>query len=115
MEIGVVAGLAYWGLHSGETAAAKAALGIGAPLIGFGIWGALDFRQAARHAEALRLVQELVISGVAAIALYTVGRHVLGAALAAVSVVHHVLVYAIGERLLERPSDVTVSRVASGP
>ena len=57
METGVVAGLAYWGIRTGDTAAAKAALGLTAPLIGFGIWGALDFRQAGPHAESLRLAK----------------------------------------------------------
>ena len=109
METGVVAGLAYWGVHTGDTAAAKAALGIGAPLVGFGIWGALDFRDAGPHAEALRLAEELVISGLAAAALYAAGRPILGAALAAVSIAHHLLVYAIGERLLKPRPDVAVS------
>ncbi len=101
MESGLVAGFAYWGVHTGETTAAKVVLGVGAPVVGFGIWGAVDFRGAGRHAEALRLIQELLISGLAAVALYAAGAHVLGLLLAAVSIAHHLLVYAIGERLLK--------------
>jgi hypothetical protein len=100
-EAGVVAGLAYWGLHAGDTAAAKVALGIGAPLVGFGVWGGLDFRRAGRLAEPLRLLEELLISGVAAAALYAAGQPLLAWALAGVSIAHHALVYVIGERLLE--------------
>jgi Protein of unknown function (DUF2568) len=101
METGVVAGLAYWGVQAADGTAGKLALGAGAPLVGFGIWGGWDFRAAGRLAEPLRLVQELVISLLAAAALVAAGQPALGAALAAVSVVHHALVYALGERLLE--------------
>ena len=100
VETGVVAGLAYWGFHTGGTAVAKIALGLGAPLLGFGFWGAIDFHQAGRFAERARLVQELVVSGIAAAALYAAGQPVLGIALAVLSVLHHALVYVLGERLL---------------
>jgi hypothetical protein len=100
-ETGVVVGLAYWGVHTGETTAAKVALGVGAPMFGFGTWGALDFRWAGRRAEVLRLGEELVISGLAAAALFTAGEQTVGAALIAVSIIHHILVYVIGERLLK--------------
>lgn len=112
MEVGIVAGLAYWGVQTGDATAAKVALGIGAPVVGFGIWGALDFRGAGAHAELLRLVEELTISGVAAGALVAVAQPVFGAVLAAVSVVHHVLVYAIGDRLLEPRPDTSAMRSA---
>jgi hypothetical protein len=77
-------------------------LGVGAPVIGFGLWGAVDFRWARRLAEPLRLVQELAVSGLAALGLYAAGREVLGVALAALSVGYHALVYASGARLLKR-------------
>jgi hypothetical protein len=104
MELGVVGGLAYWGVHTGDGTVAKLLLGIGAPALGFGIWGAVDFRSAGRHAELFRLLEELVISGLAALGLWVAGQEALGVALAAVSVVHHVLVYADGERLLKPAS-----------
>jgi hypothetical protein len=112
METGLVAGLAYWGARTGDTTAAKLLLGIGAPLVGFGIWGALDFRNVGSHAEAMRLTQELVLSALAAVALYTVGQHLLGLLLAAVSIAHHLLVYAIGERLLKAPAEPRARRDA---
>lgn len=101
MEVGVVAGFAYWGFHIGEGIAMKCVLGIGAPVLGFGLWGAVDFRGAGRAAEPLRLVQELAISALAALALYATGQHALGVALAALSVVYHALVYLTGEQLLQ--------------
>jgi hypothetical protein len=62
-------------------------LGVGAPLVGFGFWGAVDFHRA-RHAEGLRLPQELVVSGLAAVAWYASGAHLLRVALAAWSILY---------------------------
>jgi hypothetical protein len=104
MEIGIVAGLAYWGYHTGGTTGAQVLLAVVAPLIGFGLWGAVDFRWAGRLSEPLRLLEELVISAAAALAWYASGRHELGLGLAALSVVYHVLVYVTGGRLLEPAS-----------
>ncbi|HZD87040.1 MAG TPA: YrdB family protein [Gaiellaceae bacterium] len=101
METGVVAGLAYWGVHTGDSTAGKIGLGIGAPVLGFGFWGGVDFHQAGPVAEPARLVQELVVSGLAAAAWYTAGQPILGIALAALSLLYHVSVYASGQRLLE--------------
>ena len=92
--------LAYWGIHTGRGIVAKVLLGVGAPLVGFGFWGAMDFRRA-RHAEGLRLLQELVVSGLAALAWYASGAHLLGVAVAAWSIAYHAVVYASGARLLK--------------
>jgi hypothetical protein len=102
MEVGVVAALATWGVHTGESTAAKIVLGLATPAVGFGIWGAVDFHQTGRIAEPLRLLQELSISGLAAVAWYMAGQPALGVALAALSVVYHALVYLTGERLLKQ-------------
>ncbi len=102
MELGVVAGFAWWGFHAGASAGTRALLAIGAPLVGFGFWGLVDFHQAGAAAEGLRLAQELMISGLAAAAIYVVGQHALGWTLAGISVVHHALVYLVGGRLLKR-------------
>ena len=112
LEGGIVAGLAYWGVRAGDSTGGELLLGIGAPLLAFGFWGAVDFRQAGRFAEPLRLLQELVVSGLAAAALYAAGRHGLGIGLAALSLVYHALVYASGERLL-KPSGRTSGAAAA--
>lgn len=102
MELGIVIALGYWGYHTGSSTTVKFALGIAAPLILFGFWGLVDFRNAGALSELLRLAQELVISGVAAVAVYTAGQHALGWALGLISTAHHSLVYVLGERLLEQ-------------
>ena len=101
LETGVVAGLALWGVHVGHGAPASVALGVAAPAVGFGVWGAIDFRAAGRWAEALRLAEELVISLAAAAAMATAGHDGLVGALAALTIGYHALVYATGQRLLD--------------
>jgi hypothetical protein len=100
METGIVVGLAFWGARTGSSTIEKVALAIGAPVLLFGFWGLVDFRQAGRAAEPLRLVQELVISGLASLAVWVAGQPLLGVLLALVSIVYHGLVYATGGRLL---------------
>ena len=102
METGIVAGLAYWGYQTGSGTAAKIGLAILAPVLGFGFWGTVDFHQMERAAEALRLVEELLVTGLVAVALWAAGTPVLGIAMAALSVVYHVLIYANDQRLLKR-------------
>ncbi len=101
MEVGVVAGAAAWGVHLGGSTASRVALGVVVPVVVFGIWGAVDFRQAGRFAEAGRLVEELVITVLVGVGWYFAGRPVLGSLLIAVSAVYHPLVYASGGRLLK--------------
>ncbi len=114
MEIGIVVALAYWGFHTGNGTGAKIALGVGAPLVGFGFWGAIDFHQAGRAAEPLRLTQELVVSGLAALAWYEAGQHALGLALGALSIAYHALVYLSGARLLGSGDQRAVDEPAAG-
>jgi hypothetical protein len=102
-EAGIVGALAYWGYQAGTSIGTKILLAAGAPALGFGFWGAIDFHQAGRLAEPLRLVQELAISGLAAVALYTAGQHTLGWVLGLVSVTYHAVVYLQGGRLLKHP------------
>ncbi len=101
MEAGIVVALGWWGFHTGGSTASRIVLALGVPAVGFGFWGLVDFRRAGRAAEPMRLVQELAVSGLAAVAWYASGRHVLGWALGGVSIVYHALVYATGARLLE--------------
>ncbi len=103
VEVGVVAGLASWGVRTGDGTTMKALLGVGAPALGFGCWGAVDFHQLGGLAEPARLVEELLLSGLAALAWYAAGSHGFGIALGALSGVYHGLVYLTGERLLKRP------------
>jgi hypothetical protein len=105
-ETGIIAALAWWGNHTGPATTTKIALAVAAPAAGFGFWGAVDFRQAGRLAEPLRLAQELAVSGLAAAALYGAGQHLFGWALGVTSAAYHALVYASGGRLLKpRPAE----------
>ena len=105
MEAGIIAALAWWGYHIGPTTT-KIALAVAVPAAGFGFWGAVDFRQAGRLAEPLRLAQELAVTGLAAAALYAAGQHLFGWALGVTSAAYHALVYASGGRLLKpRPAE----------
>ncbi len=100
MEAGVVVGFGVWGWHAGGATWSRALLAVVAPLVGFGFWGAVDFRGAGRWAEGLRLVQELAISLLAGAGLMAAGWPAWGWALVGISVVYHGLVYASGARLL---------------
>ena len=100
MEAAIIAALAMWGYHAGPHTVSKLVLALAAPAVGFGVWGAVDFRQAGRFAEALRRAEELAVSGLAALAWYAAGQHAPGAALAIVSLAYHGLVYLDGGRLL---------------
>ena len=101
LETGVVAGLARSGYVAAGGGVPGVLLAILAPAVGFGLWGGVDFHRAGRIAERLRLVQELVISGVAAAALIATGHTGQGWALLGLSLIYHALVYAAGERLLK--------------
>lgn len=101
MELGIIVALGYWGYETGGTSSTRILLSIGAPLVGFGFWGLVDFRQAGVLAEPLRLTQELVVIGFAAAAWYVAGQPTLGWMLGLISIVHHVLVYLSGGTLLK--------------
>ena len=111
MEAGVVAGLAWWGVRAGDGPATSTLLGVAAPAVGFGIWGAIDFHRAGPLAEPLRLIEELAISTLAAGAFVLAGQPVLGWSLAGLSVGYHATVYATGQRLL---SSDRVPQTAAG-
>ncbi len=101
MELGIVLAIGYWGYRTGEGTLSRGLLGFGAPLLVFGLWALVDFRGSGALAEPLRLGQELALSGVAAVALYAAGQHALGWTMGGLSILHHALVYLLGERLLK--------------
>ena len=104
MEFGIIIALGYWGYKTGDGTAVKVLRAILAPLIGFGFWGFVDFRNAGVLAETLRLAQELAISAAAIFALFTVESQGFGITLGIISLIHHILVYVSGETLLKQAS-----------
>ena len=113
MEVGVVVAFGWWGFDEGGNTATSIVLAIAVPAVGFGFWGLVDFRWAGRWAEPARLAQELAVSCLAAAAWYAAGQHAPAWTLAGLSLGYHALVYATGERLLERPPDTGSERVAA--
>ena len=105
LETGIVLGFGYWGFRQGNTTTWKFIFSILAPLIGFGFWGLIDFHQFGKWAEPLRCTQELLISALAALLLYTSGAHVYSYVLMILSIVYHLLVYISGERLLKKKTE----------
>jgi len=101
MEAAIVIGLAYMGYQLGDQAFWKILLAILFPVVGFGFWGIVDFHRFKRHAETFRLVQELLITGLIAVGLFSLGAHMAGWALAILSILHHTLTYVMGKRLLK--------------
>lgn len=101
MEIGIIIALAYWGYQAGNSRLSTIGMAILLPLVGFVFWGLVDFRKTGSLAEVLRLIQELAISGIAAWALFTADAPIPGMSLAVISIVHHILVYALGGTLLK--------------
>lgn len=107
MEAGVVLGLVDWGIYAGGSVGLKVVLAIAAPAVVFGFWGLVDFRRLGNAAEWARLTQELAITALVALALMAAGAPIFGWVLLAVSVMHHILVYATGDRLIkETPARV---------
>jgi Protein of unknown function (DUF2568) len=100
LEAGVVAGLAWSGYRAGGGGVLGVVLAVLVPAVGFGLWGIVDFRDAGRLAEPLRLAEELLISGLAALGVAATGHPAWAWALFGFSLGYHVLVYAAGERLL---------------
>lgn len=110
MELGVVVALFFGGYHIGGTTSMKIVFALAAPIIGFGFWGVVDFHQAGKLGEPLRMIQELTISLLAALAWYVAGYHSFGWGLAALTIVYHILMPLSGQKLLKDKS-----RVISNP
>lgn len=113
VEAGVVAGLAWWGYAVGDGGVRGILIAILAPVLGFGFWGAVDFHRAGALAEPLRLLQELLVSGLTGWLLIAVGHPAWGWALLLLTATYHGLVYAFGERLL-RPATAYAARGEHG-
>ena len=88
---GLVA-VSYWGFQSGSGFLMKAVLGMGSPLLMAIVWGFFVSPKAPMRVKGFRrVVLEWLIFGVAALALYDVGKPTLAIILAIVVVVNSVL------------------------
>ena len=112
MEAAFVAALAAAGYAIGTSTAARMTLAAVLPLVGFGIWGVIDFHQVPRFGESLRLGEELLLVGAAASACFERGPAALAWVLIALTAVHHTLRLTTGRPLLGRTTAGRSARAA---
>jgi Protein of unknown function (DUF2568) len=85
VELGALAAVAYWGVHTGQGLAPKLALGTGAPLLLAVVWGTFAAPKAAvQLPQPAKFVLGLVILEVAALMLALAGQRPLALAYAVV-------------------------------
>jgi hypothetical protein len=92
LELCALAALGSWGVHVGGGPAAKATLGIGAPLLAAILWGRFAAPRAPVSRPAVKVAVQLLVFGSAALALFATGHRALAAAFAILVVANTVLV-----------------------
>jgi hypothetical protein len=101
MEFGIIVAFALWGYWIGNHTAQKIMISVVASILVFIFWGFFDFRKIVPNPELFRLFQELFICGIAVIALNVSGHRTLAIILLVISSIHHILVYALGQKLIK--------------
>ena len=91
LELCALAALAWWGVRAGGSPLARAALGIGAPLLTAVAWGLFAAPRAPVTARPLKLAVVAVVFGAATVALWAVGARPLAVAFAVVVVANRLL------------------------
>lgn len=92
LELCMLAAFAYWGTRTGNGALAKAALGVGAPLVAVIVWALFMAPKATFPLSMpVHTALFLVIFGAAAVALARAGQPTLAIVFAAVSVVNYIV------------------------
>lgn len=80
LELAMLAAFGYWGFTTGDGLPAQILLGIGAPLLAAIVWGIFMAPRASRRLRGpYHLVLEMIIFGLAFIALYLAGQPALTA------------------------------------
>jgi hypothetical protein len=93
LEMGILAALAYWGFRTGSGVLVKVGLGIGAPLLAAVAWGTFGAPKAAIPLnKPLHLLFEIVIFGLAVIALWEAGQPVIASVFGVVVVINRILI-----------------------
>lgn len=89
LELCLLAAFAYWGIHTGQTPAAKIGLGIGAPLIAAIFWGVFMSPRATLPVHnPLHLILKVVLFGLSVLALAAAGRSALAWLLGVIFVIN---------------------------
>jgi Protein of unknown function (DUF2568) len=95
IELGALAAVAYWGVHTGQGLPLKIALGVGALLLLAVVWGTFVApRAAVRLPRPTTFVLGLVILELAALALAIAGQRPLAIAYAVIVALNAVLLLA---------------------
>jgi hypothetical protein len=92
LELAAIAGLAYWGFHTGAGTGIRVVLGIGAPALAIVLWALFAAPQATFGSPVLYALTALLVFGGAALALWSTGQHVLGVLLVALFVANLAIV-----------------------
>jgi quinol-cytochrome oxidoreductase complex cytochrome b subunit len=93
LELCVLAGMSYWGFHTGSGTALKIGLGFAAPVLTAIFWGVFVSPKALMPVPApWHLVLQVLVFGLAALALVAADQPVLAGILAAAFIVNQVLI-----------------------
>jgi uncharacterized protein DUF2568 len=94
LELIMLTVFAYWGFQTGTETLVKIILGFGAPVLAAAFWGVfLAPRAMRRVGRKLRVLLEVVIFGLGALALTAVGQSTLAVIFAVVVVINQFLLY----------------------
>ncbi|KQL52249.1 hypothetical protein AN964_00955 [Heyndrickxia shackletonii] len=78
VEIVALVAYGYWGFHIGKGIGMKMVLGIGTPLLVAFFWGLFLAPKATIPVNVpLRIFLKLIVFGLASVAVYATGRHIL--------------------------------------
>jgi len=98
LELAMLAALAYWGFAEFD-GVVQWVLGLGAPLLVAGVWGAFVAPKASRPTvDPVRLTLELAVFGSGIAALLAAGSTAPALVFAALVVVHLALTFALDQR-----------------
>ena len=86
LELAALAALGWYGVRTGETTAAKIALGAGLPLAAAALWGLFAAPKSTFDVPAIGLAVQVLVLGGAALALAGIHRDGLAVAFGAVVV-----------------------------
>ena len=99
LELAMLAAFAYWGFTADAPFALRILLGVGAPVVAIVIWGAFIAPKAPRQlADPGRLALEVVLFGLASLALLMAGREVLALSLAVLAAGNIAMLQLSGQR-----------------
>ena len=99
LELGALAGLAYWGWQTGTTNVSRILLAVVAPILAAVLWGWLIAPKAPRRREdPVRVGIEVIIFGSATAALISTGATVAGVIFSITATVSLVLMFVFDQR-----------------